>query len=1037
MNRLYAHVTAHCQSLNRRHLFLAGVLSVADWAISWLLVAAWNAWIHPIQETTAVILFFLLLPLVFGLWIWLYRRHAPDFRLDPVRLSLRIERVRPELNDVLVTATELQSLRKDTQPNPLETHVLEDAASRLEGENWKAQSTHPLEKPLTCILALLGSAAALSAALLTEPMAKFGHGISDLLQGAQSGIRFIASPNEVPRADDAEIAFAIHRWDKRAWLEWRSETVSGREQVVVTANGKGSFTLYGLTENTRYRVLTPSLRSEWRSIEVYDPAALVEVELAVSPPAYSKLEKQSHAALRDLRVLEGSEIALRLSTRFASSANLLLGQRDLPLLHEQLDRFSLKFPATRSDDYRLRLGDAQGRLQFTASYQLQTYPDTAPVVEILEPTNDAVLAPDQRISARVYAADDFGLARASLHLKLSGKPEVTFSLPLDGADAPPEADLVSEVDLSELDAADGELLTLFAQVTDNKTPEAQTTRSDLVFVEIRTPVPPVEQEGMPMPQQEIDFRTIIDEQKRLLRETYRTDALTEAERDVRIEEIATSLEAVAGEIQAIYRQLEPDLLAAQRRDLIQLFDQALVENRKAIMRLEAGNTAPSVEPQSTSLSALLKLENALRQNTFTREPREGEGKGKSGQGKPPEQQQAPSFESDIQSLKDAKEQIQDLVSKQNQLNSRFERASGGSWEDAGRDASEQQEQARETQDLGRDLVPIPDTGRLRSLLSDAQAQMEDAAGRARQAQAQGSLGSGLRAREALRRAESEVDGLIAEAAGRQLEAAARAASQLASEQAQAAGASAQATASPGAPENDLPGQEATQRSLKDRYEELLDALSRQARETSRLSPQAGQAMREAARQGREAGTASDMERAANALLYGQPGMANPLQESAAQQLRALAEALSEARSGMAGNPMARAQELNRQMQTTLEELASYARQPDSAPEGRLGEIREDWSKRLEELQGITNDRRLGGYANRIGQPQQGDWHGELAEARMILFESSRILRSFLFEASSATGLQFNREAAPPPDRYREEVEDYFRRLANEPEEETE
>jgi hypothetical protein len=45
-----------------------------------------------------------------------------------------------------------------------------------------------------------------------------------------------------------------------------------------------------------------------------------------------------------------------------------------------------------------------------------------------------------------------------------------------------------------------------------------------------------------------------------------------------------------------------------------------------------------------------------------------------------------------------------------------------------------------------------------------------------------------------------------------------------------------------------------------------------------------------------------------------------------------------------------------------------------------------------------------------------------------------LLQQYLTQAAAATGMQFNREAAPPPDRYRRMVEEYFRRLATDPEE---
>ena len=144
--------------------------------------------------------------------------------------------------------------------------------------------------------------------------------------------------------------------------------------------------------------------------------------------------------------------------------------------------------------------------------------------------------------------------------------------------------------------------------------------------------------------------------------------------------------------------------------------------------------------------------------------------------------------------------------------------------------------------------------------------------------------------------------------------------------------------------------------------------------------------------------------------------------------------IREARDQMGSNPMHQARALNRDLQATLEELASYAREPEIAPDGRVPEIREDWAERMEALRRISGDPRFSQLGRQLGQSQQGTWSGELAETRMTLQESARLLRQFLFDEASMSGMQFNREAAPPPDQYRRMVEEYFRRLANEPSE---
>jgi hypothetical protein len=193
-------------------------------------------------------------------------------------------------------------------------------------------------------------------------------------------------------------------------------------------------------------------------------------------------------------------------------------------------------------------------------------------------------------------------------------------------------------------------------------------------------------------------------------------------------------------------------------------------------------------------------------------------------------------------------------------------------------------------------------------------------------------------------------------------------------------------------------------------------------------------MQQALQANRDARTPQTMERAANALLYGQPGRAQPLQSSAASQLAEMAGQLAGAREQLASSPLNRARALQRALQGTLEELASYARDPETTPAERLEEVQRDWQARFDELQGITRNPGFGNLAGQMGRSEAGSAETPLNATRSILGRGSQMLQQFLFDAGSISELEINREAVPPPDRYRSMVEDYFMRLADEPEE---
>jgi hypothetical protein len=399
-------------------MLLACGLALADWAITWGLVAVWNTFVDPIQEQTAAVLLILSFPLIAGLWLWGYRQNRDLFHLDLRRMARRIENSHTRLNDLLVTAADLEERGEET-PNPLERHVLDSAAGQLGEIDWKAASTRWLESTRTVgLMILLAVIVSLSVAT-TDPTWKAGNFMKDLISGTPSGLVFESFPQEAPVGTDVTVAFAINRWEQAARIHWRDAGGSHSEPVVIDAAGNGSFTFYTVEDPVSFKITTPSLKSGWQSIEVYQPARLDAVEIKIRPPAYTGLDPIRHEQLADLKVPEGSVVVWDIRSEAAAEAALLLEDIALPLSREDGQRFGLLSQPKESGPYRFRLSDTKGRTVMSPVHALEIIPDRPPTVEILEPTRDSVLAPDQEFLLHVYSADDYGLADAQVHLKLS------------------------------------------------------------------------------------------------------------------------------------------------------------------------------------------------------------------------------------------------------------------------------------------------------------------------------------------------------------------------------------------------------------------------------------------------------------------------------------------------------------------------------------------------------------------------------------------------------------------------------------------
>lgn len=1026
--------------LNRRHMILGAGLWLSDWVLAWGLIAAYDAWIDPIRESTAAWLLLGICILYLVSLLPILRWYKRNCRLDLNRVARRIEQAFPELNDLLVTAAHLES-RNLAAPNPLEVHVFESAAQQLESIDWRAGATRLHERlPVVSATLFAGLLLALLSLQLV-PLRKALYHIEDGFGANPSGITFSAVPEELPAPSDLNVELQVNRWQKQALIEWADAAGTHSEPVVIDAAGRGVFTFYGVTESIRFRVETPALRSAWMGVEAYEPARIEKLETIVSPPAYTGLPENAYNDLRDIEVPEGSKVSFAVKAGAARTVELVTVDGSTALETSGPGSFTTRFVPTRTTPYSFHLSDARNRVSKTAGRNLTLLPDKPPTVEILKPQRDSVLSPDAVFPVELFAADDYGLARGRIHLALSGTDATPLAIPFDqvierdesGRPLPlREATLASLIDLARLEAGDGDLLAIHIEVEDSREPVPNLTRTDLLFIEIRTPVEPVEMDGMPMEQTPIDFRELIEEQKRLLRETHRIEVASASTREALVQEIPAGLGGLAVEIRRIFNEVQAAIVSAGRDDLSDLFLRALAENSRAIEAFATGQPAESVSPQSTSLSALLKLENAFRQNTRSKKPSKGSsGEGESGEPDEEKTQEPAQGESVGQALKAAMQQLEQLIKQQNALVSEFDRAAQSSWslEQAGASAQAQEQLGQETNELRLELNSLEGSGAARQSLAEARQHMQSAAANAADTDAGGALRDGYRAREALRFAASELAAMLDEAASQELAGAARAASQLAKEQA-AAGAASAAAADPA--EAELAEMEQTQRELKERLDSLLEQMQARAQQAAGSSPQLSEALQQAARNAGQRGTSGSMERAANALLYGQPGMAAPIQAAAANELSQLADELQAARARMLSDPARRALALNRELEAALEELASHARQPESAPQERLQEIAREWNARFMELQQLTGDPRFGNLAGRIASGATGQWDGQLGETRTLLQQGSGLLREFLFEEASQSGLHMNREAAPPPDQYRKMVEEYFRRLAREP-----
>ncbi|MCD8483614.1 MAG: hypothetical protein LR015_13740 [Verrucomicrobia bacterium] len=173
-----------------------------------------------------------------------------------------------------------------------------------------------------------------------------------------------------------------------------------------------------------------------------------------------------------------------------------------------------------------------------------------------------------------------------------------------------------------------------------------------------------------------------------------------------------------------------------------------------------------------------------------------------------------------------------------------------------------------------------------------------------------------------------------------------------------------------------------------------------------------------------------MTRAANALLYEFLSEAADLQSEAAEGLQRLSEAIAEAGSQMPGLSARQLERMQQELQRDQGTLSGLGEAAGADAEQQLQDIRGQWEQRLRRLSQQTGDRQLQGLADALGMnPTSTD--AQLRETQHLLERADGIIDAYRQLMQRRQVLDLRRRSAPPPERFREQVESYFRQLAEE------
>ena len=997
---------------------------LASFGVFCLILWGYETLASPIAEKTALrLLAILAVLLLAGSIMRLFRLLRQNSLKERIRAFCQDN---PQDHDTLEAIVELETKASHETLRPFEQEFLQEAQTPYARDNFHLlRQSRAFRRPHWLGLALMAATLVALCFVLRPPvLTRAWNG----LVCQTPGVEFLQMQPEVERHQDMEVVVQVNRYGGTPTLEVLENGVLTSTPMQPLNEGRYHLMLYDIAQPFALTAKTAYATSARHQIGVYDSPSPLRIAIDTIPPAYTRRASQHLDDFGNLEVIEGEEFRIHCEMPEDQSWELIGLALDGNTTGTELV-FTPSHNLTLQAEYR----DSIGHLAKGPEFIITVKRDLPPAIELIEPTTDTQCKPGMNPNLIANVTDDFGLNAVEMHFFLDNLPEST-QLVWSAASPTSHLELNTPVDFLGTSLYPGQILTGWLEAADNREPTAQRIRSELFFVTVVPDENAIEadMEGMEGQEtHEVDLADLIIESKRLLRNTFdllnlEMDSASaerlrqELERDIRALELAVRSRGVD-----IQQQLQLPRMPAE---LQQFFTEISLQLTQAATDVTVGAIADSRAPQQSALVILTQLNNLLLENLMKMSAQGGEGTPEPGmeeedeQGKKPSETPQPStgdHEQEIAQMETARQELQRILKEQHAILDDLRRTNRL----ADAYAAPERLLATRTRNVGGLLSGIAAAEPIQRLLRDAQGELENAAQDfAASGQSETATLHARRAEKALQDSLTRLEQLLQELTTHQIEKLSEDAQKLSQRQRELATQSTQFA--------DQPPTEEARKNLRDAQEAvtqetdaLRQRLEKAARSLERDNPQGAHQLRMTMDTQDNAALQRAQSRARNALLYRRYGMAAEEQTNAADALQRFAEHLAEAGSqtGLSEEQLRAIMEKMQQMANHVDELL------DVEQAAQLGQQLAELTSQLAAQLG--NDA-LQAIAQELTEDIGGDHSTEELQHRLqdkletIHDELQRELEKLRQEAPT-------RRLPPvtaPPRQYRQEVEEYFRRL---------
>jgi hypothetical protein len=369
---------------------------------------------------------------------WKLLGPAMEYRLSLVQVAHRIEKVFPQLGQRLSSAMDFMAqdeADKSAGSADLRRAVVAEAEAASVALDFRQaiDSRRTVQALAAALVALLiggamfwasERAANLALARLAMPWR------NDLAWPREHTLQFLKQPDKLAAGDDFEVELVdrLGRLPDAVRMQLRFETPTGtrtESREMKPLADRMIFRLDNVTQSFEYRATGGDDDSmPWTRLAVIEPPKVVNLLVALQPPAYTGLPRQS--AGRVVKAMAGSELVLggRMDKAIVS-ARLRSESPGVPLPDVAITSDGLTFvvPADQKQPWRMdksatywvELADASGLpTGRDTRVEVQVQADSPPAISWELPGESTHVTPRAVVPVRALVKDDLAIARIEL-----------------------------------------------------------------------------------------------------------------------------------------------------------------------------------------------------------------------------------------------------------------------------------------------------------------------------------------------------------------------------------------------------------------------------------------------------------------------------------------------------------------------------------------------------------------------------------------------------------------------------------------------